>query len=332
MSANQQIGLSTMTESPRPAATELSFAHLSDPHLTHLRAARWPQLLNKRLLGYLSWRRRRQAEHRPEVLDALVRDLHRLSPDQIVITGDLTQIGLPDEFRQARDWLQRLGDSDRVTVIPGNHDAYVHADWGATYALWQAFMQSDPAYRASLQTAAVQFPTLRVRGRVAVIGLSSAVVTAPFLATGRLGAAQRERLAQLLRWSGEQGLFRLVLLHHPPRVQDEKWRKRLTDGDALCRILGREGAELVLHGHGHRGARSAIAHRDGDIPVFGIASASAIGQRHGRRAQYGLYRVHGGADNWTVSVSIRGYQLHSQTFEALEEIQFSRPVIASTRR
>jgi len=321
-----------MMETRASDTTELSFAHLSDPHLTCLDGVHWRQLANKRLLGYLSWRQRRHAEHRREVLDALVRDLHQARPGQIIVTGDLTQLGLPDEFRQARQWLEQLGGSDCTTVIPGNHDAYIRTDWNATYAQWLPYMQSDSAYRQTGVTGKAMFPTLRIRKQVALIGLSSAVPSAPFLATGTLGRAQRERLVQLLRMTREQGLFRLVLLHHPPRIEDEKWRKRLTDGRALCAILGREGAELVLHGHGHYRAESAVPSEDGDIPVFGIPSASAIGHKPGRRAQYWFYRVQRCTDHWSVQIRVHAYQLESQCFEPQQELHLSRPVMSSTRR
>ena len=164
-------------------------------------------------------------------------------------------------------------------VIPGNHDAYVHSAWSSTFSLWEPFMRSDAAGAGSDDS---MFPSLRIRNGVALIGLSSARATAPFLATGALGRAQLQRLQALLEQAAEQRLFRVVLLHHPPRPEDEKWRKRLTDGKALCAVLGRAGAELVLHGHSHRslhGELDAGSHR---IPVFGIPSASAIGSREGR--------------------------------------------------
>lgn len=313
-----------------PDGAGLCFAHLSDPHLTTLNGVRWRQLLNKRLLGYLSWRRKRRAEHRSEVLDALLNDLRHTRPEHVVITGDLTHVGLPDEFRQARLWLERLGASDKVTVIPGNHDAYVRTAWDSTWKQWQPYMQSDPAWRTASPADETLFPTLRVRGGVALIGLSSAVATAPFLATGRLGDAQRERFARVLRETGDRGLFRLVLLHHPPRVEDEKWRKRLTDGRALCSVLCQEGAELVLHGHGHYSAESAISCAAGDIPVFGIPSASAVGHRPGRRAQYYLYRVDRDGDRWRVQVSVRAWEPGSERFVQHREHHFSRPVMPST--
>jgi len=316
-----------MSEPKAPDSAGLYFAHLSDPHLTTLQGVRVHQLLNKRVLGYFSWRYKRRKEHRGEVLDALLRDLAQIHPEHIVVTGDLTHIGLPTEFQQARQWLDRLGSADRVTVIPGNHDAYIRTPWRSTFAQWEPYMVSDDNEGKAQHPV---FPSLRIRNGVALIGLSSATPSAPFFATGSLGSAQRQRLSRILQQTGEQGLFRVVLLHHPPRVQDEKWRKRLTDGNDLCDILGREGAELVLHGHSHRAAESRIPWGKQTIPVLGIPSASAIGHKAGRRAQYYLYKVLREADHWSVRVSVRGYQLDSDDFVPQHEYQLSVPAISST--
>ena len=314
-----------------PDHAGLYFAQLSDPHLTSLQSVRWRQLMNKRVLGYLSWHHKRRAEHRGEVLDALLCDLRQTRPEHIVITGDLTHIGLPDEFRQARLWLDRLGAADRVTVVPGNHDAYVRTPWSSTFSLWQPYMQSDPELAEFPDPGNAQlFPTLRIRNGVALIGLSSAGASAPFLATGSLGAKQRQRLSMLLRQAAGQGLFRIVLLHHPPRVDDEKWRKRLTDGKALCSVLERDGAELVLHGHSHRTVEAGIPHGQGKIPVFGIPSASAIGHRGGQCAQYYLYKVRREGDHWSVRVSVRAYQVDQNRFSLQHEHHLSVPVNSST--
>jgi 3',5'-cyclic AMP phosphodiesterase CpdA len=317
-------------QTPPADSGGLTVAHLSDPHLTSLNGVHWRQLLNKRLLGYLSWRKKRRAEHRPEILEALLQDLHETCPQHIAITGDLTQVGLAEEFRQARQWLDRVGEGTRVTVVPGNHEAYVATDWADTYAQWEPFLCSDPDYQSASPAGEGMFPSLRVRNGVAFIGLSSAVPTAPFLASGRLGTDQRERLATLLRRTGAQGLFRLVLIHHPPRVEDEKWRKRLRDGRALCAILADAGAELVLHGHGHYFSASHVNSARGKIPVFGIPSASARGHKPGRTAQYRLYRVRRCAENWGVQVDVRQYRADLGCFVAHGQHHFSLPAIPST--
>ena len=79
------------------------------------------------MLGYLNWTRNRHKYHRREVLDALVSDLQAQSPDHIAVTGDLVNLALEAEFAPARAWLESVGPPNRVTAIPGNHDAYVRA-------------------------------------------------------------------------------------------------------------------------------------------------------------------------------------------------------------
>lgn len=70
-------------------------AHISDPHLISSSGVRVRELLNKRVYGYLSWYLRRRAEHCDEVLAALREDMRSARPDHVLLTGDLTHLGLP---------------------------------------------------------------------------------------------------------------------------------------------------------------------------------------------------------------------------------------------
>ncbi len=104
-----------------------TLAHLSDPHLPPLPKPRLIELAGKRALGYVNWTRNRHKYQRREVLDALVADVQAQTPDHIAVTGDLVNLALEAEFAPARAWLDGVGPPDRVTTIPGNHDAYVRA-------------------------------------------------------------------------------------------------------------------------------------------------------------------------------------------------------------
>lgn len=292
----------------------LRFAQLSDPHLSSPAGVHWRDLANKRLLGYLSWRRRRRAEHRPEVLEAMREDLARVHPEHVVVTGDLTHIGLPAEIRQARAWLERLGPPREVTVVPGNHDAYVALSWRRGWSQWRPYMASDPGRATPGDGDGVPFPSLRVRGPVAFIGVSSARPSAPFLAVGEVGEAQLERLGRTLDETRREGLFRVVLLHHPPLPGQIAWRKRLIDAARLCQVIARHGAELVLHGHGHRRMQGAIPTPRGDVPVLGVPSASYTGERPGRTAQYDLFGLRRGARGWVLEVEMRVYSGEARAF------------------
>ena len=88
-----------------------TLAHLSDPHLPPLPAARLRDLASKRALGYLNWTRNRHKYHRREVLDALVADIQAQQPDHIAVTGDLVNLALEAEFAPSRAWLESVGDA-----------------------------------------------------------------------------------------------------------------------------------------------------------------------------------------------------------------------------
>ena len=287
-------------------------AHFSDPHIAPLPKVRPAQLANKRFLGWLSWKRRRQRLHRREILDALAADLRAQAPDHVVVTGDITNIALPEEFRQAGDWLGALGASDWISVVPGNHDAYVALPWGQGLGTWAAFMSgdggpADPALSAEGTDAGRgAFPFLRRRGPLAILGLSTALPTPPGSAAGALGSGQLDRLAASLKTLGREGLFRCVLLHHPPQDNGISWRKRLVDAEAFRAVLREAGAELVLHGHDHAFHDARLAGPRGPIPVFGVPSASASLGQHRPGAHYQIYGIERADAGWQIRVLTRG--------------------------
>ena len=131
-----------------------TLAHLSDPHVPPLARPAVGDLMSKRLLGYLSWQKRRRQIHRLDVLESLTDDLSAQRPDHVVVTGDLVNISLPAEFETALRWLDRLGPADRVTVVPGNHDAYVRVPRAQGWDLWAEYMGSDEALEERASPAA----------------------------------------------------------------------------------------------------------------------------------------------------------------------------------
>ncbi len=290
------------------------FAHISDLHLSDLSNVRATALFNKRFMGYLSWRSHRRHEHRKEVLDALMTDLHRIGPRHIVITGDLTHLGLPEEFGEAADWLSRLGPPSRVSVIPGNHEAYIRTRWAETLAGWLPYMCSDDPQLANREQV---FPSLRIRGAVAFIGVTTASPSPPFMATGRLGGSQLRALDGLLTHLQSSGLFRVLLIHHPPLQETSGWRKRLLDSSGLREILKSRSVDLVLHGHTHRRAIGWLnLPQGGATPVIGVPSGSAMGLKPGRGAGYNLYSVRRGVDRWALEISMRNYDPEAGEFVA----------------
>ncbi len=271
-------------------------AHLSDLHLSA--PPRLKELAGKRGLGFINWHRGRKYIHRVAALDALTRDLKTCPVNHVAVTGDLVNLSLPAEYARARAWLGSLGPPTDVTVIPGNHDIYVPEAQQCPAEYWGKYMRGDDG------AANGTFPFLRRRGAVALIAFCSALPTAPFLATGRLGEEQLIRFAAALKET--QGLFRVVLIHHPPMSPPNRYLRRLTDAAEFRRVLSEKGAELLLHGHDH--CRSLIW-LDGPrraIPAVGVASASARAP-HGSEdaAGYNLFRIDGEAGAWRCEMIAR---------------------------
>jgi 3',5'-cyclic AMP phosphodiesterase CpdA len=281
-----------------------TLAHMSDPHLPPMPKPRVSELIGKRGLGYLNWTRNRHKFHRREVLDALVADLTAQAPDHIAVTGDLVNLALNAEFTPALSWLQKVGAPDFVTAIPGNHDAYVRATRYRFAADFAGYVEGDDR--------SATFPTLRRRGPIALIGLSSAMPTPPFMATGTLGRTQLEALERLLEKLARETAFRILLVHHP--LQSKSRIKRLTDSEKLRALVKRHGVELILHGHDHVHSTIRIDGPNGEIPVIGVPSASQLA--HGRYppAAYNLFSIERDNIAWRCEQIVRSIdeKLHVQ--------------------
>src|SRR5215470_10753484 len=274
-------------------------AHLSDPHLAPLPTPTPFELMGKRIGGFINWQKRRRHFHRADVLERIVADLKQQHVDHIAVTGDLINLSLAAEFAPARAFLARLGPPQDVTLVPGNHDTYVWSKRRHPERHWADYMRGDTSADAT-----PQFPFVRRRGPLALIGVTTAVPTLPFQATGRLGAAQLARLAALLDEHADT--FRVVLIHHPPQTKSEWRSRRLIDGNAFIAVLEQHGAELVLHGHEHFDVIRWFETPRGKVAAVGVPSASGtVGWKYDSAA-YNLYAIEGRGGAWRCEMIVRG--------------------------
>jgi 3',5'-cyclic AMP phosphodiesterase CpdA len=278
-------------------------AHLSDIHLGPLPDVSYRDLASKRVVGYVNWQRNRRRHMRDSVLETLVADMKANVPDHTAVTGDLVNLGLDREIEMARLWLETLGSPSDVSVVPGNHDAYVPGSFDKACRAWGPWMTSDDASQPVDRNS---FPYLRVRDGVALIGVSTARATAPFMANGFFQEGQALRLGHMLDESAARGLFRVVMIHHPPVRGAVQQHKRLFGIARFHKIMQRHGAELALHGHSHDPTLYWIGGRGARIPVVGVAAAGqGPGGRHAA-AQYNLIEIDGDKGDWSVRLTRRG--------------------------
>lgn len=290
-----------------------TLAHLTDPHLAPMPRPGISELAGKRLIGYLNWLCSRKAIHSRSVLDAIVADMQSHSPTHIAVGGDLVNISLAKEFMAAHAWLETLGPPEKVSVIPGNHDAYARVAAREGLERWKAYMRSHDTHAkrgAKKHPAnASGFPTVRRFGNIALIGLSTAVKTPPFTAWGRIDQDQLDALERILANFDKQELFRVVVIHHPPLPGLTRSRRALREANQLQDVLVSAGAELVLYGHNHAHAINVLPGKSGTIPVVGAPSASSRQEKEGRLARYNLFNIWYEYGRWRCKMTGRG--LHS---------------------
>jgi 3',5'-cyclic AMP phosphodiesterase CpdA len=228
----------------------MKLIHFSDVHvqLRDWRRRRLRELGPLRALATVElWKGRgRDYDGAEEALRALSRTA--AAADHAVCTGDLTQLGHPEEFAAARSALAPLaGEADRFTVFPGNHDRY---PWrGAASRLFEEHFPEQS--RSDLPGP------LRVRlaGEAALVLLDSAgPLCWPVLTRGRVGRAQLDALEATLAAPALRGLCKLIAVHHTPLLRggrrDWPWHA-LGGAEDLLSAARRGGAQAILCGHIH---------------------------------------------------------------------------------
>ena len=292
----------------------MRLAHVSDLHAFSLENTGLLPFLSKRLAGVVNLHLNRKEKHPRAILDALFADLNTQQLDEVTITGDLTNLALESEFRLARRLLDQLELGSRhVTVVPGNHDVYT-----LDALLRRPFHQHMHPYATS-DSGDDSFPFVRVRDPIALIGLSTARPSPVPFASGSLGTRQLGRLEERLEELGRRGLYRVVLLHHPPVNNRHSILRGLRDRSGFAGVLARVGAELVLHGHEHRDLDDHLDGPNGPIPVSGVASATYADARPDRRARYHIYDLQPSlhAPARIVTRTVRAYDPATGRFAAI---------------
>jgi 3',5'-cyclic AMP phosphodiesterase CpdA len=299
----------------------MRLAHCSDLHLLSHDGARWLDLANKRWIGAMNLLSNRSRHYHVEAFEDMVGDLNALGIEHVLCTGDVTNLALRQEFAFARGKFDQLGLGPAgVTVIPGNHDAYVAEGVSLFAEMFAAFATCDPGWEWTAADAAsaadapddLRWPIVRIRGALALIGTSTSRATPWFTAYGRLGAGQLARLRKALQDPRLAGKVRVVAIHHPPAGRRAENRIRgLRDHAALAAVIAETGADLIVHGHEHRDMTEALAGPVGPVPVRGVASGTYLHNKPERTARYRIYEI---ADGAVVSDQVRVWDRERRAF------------------
>jgi 3',5'-cyclic AMP phosphodiesterase CpdA len=273
----------------------MRIAHFSDLHLLSLEGVQFHRFLNKRLTGWAMLRFHRGSVHKPHAARAVADEVRGARIDHVAITGDLTNLALESEFALVKDFLENdLGmHPDQVSVVPGNHDVYTRgaAKTRRFETFMKGYMTTDlPEF--GVEHHGAKYPYVKLRGKVALIGMSTAVPRAPLMASGRFGKAQIDQLALMLEHPEVRTRTKVILQHHPAHNVKSRviaFLEGLHDSKHMLRTLHRLEHGLILHGHSHIRVRRTVTTDVGQIDVIGATSASLLSSHPHRHSGFNLY-------------------------------------------
>ncbi len=212
------------------------------------------------------------------LLDRTLVEINDLAPDMVVLTGDLTNMGYRQEFREAREYLDRLECQD-VIVVPGNHDSrnvgYMHFE--------RLFSSRDSAIS---------------KGGVTILGIDS---TEPDLDYGRVGRHRYDWIEE--NYAQHPDDFKIFALHHHllPVPGTGRERNIVHDAGDVLEVLIASGVKLVLTGHKH----VPYAWRLEDMFVVNTGTVSTLRLRGNTKPCYNVVEISG--ERVTVT---RNYPFH----------------------
>lgn len=164
-----------------------------------------------------------------EKLTSAIKEINRLNPDVLIVSGDLTESGFKSEFEEAKRFLDQL-KCRRKIITMGNHDAK-----------YTGFLLFDDIFGPPSGI-------LRNKGYTIVY----ANTARPDKEEGRVGKDQMEILVKAFK-DAEEDIKILVMHHHLIPVPDTGLEQAIAEdaGDVL-KAVSKLGVDLVISGHRHR--------------------------------------------------------------------------------
>jgi len=205
----------------------------------------------------------------PLVVDRVVEIVHELEPHIVVVSGDLTQRARSNQFKEAREFLDRLPQPQ--IVVPGNHDVPL-------YNVFKRFAEPLTNYRKYITDDLMPFFQ---DDELAVIGVNTA--RSLTIKDGRINNAQVATIHQKLD-PFDESILKIVVTHHPfdlPDGYDEDFI--VGRADEMMPKIAACGADVFLSGHLHVSSVTNSAHRyrlDTGKAALIIQAGTATSHRH----------------------------------------------------
>jgi 3',5'-cyclic AMP phosphodiesterase CpdA len=200
------------------------------------------------------------------LLEPVIATVAEVKPDVVVVSGDLTQRARSQQFKEAREFLDKL-PSPQI-IVPGNHDVPLHN-------VFARFLQPLDKYKEFITDDLEPFYSDE---EVAILGINTA--RSLTIKDGRVNEAQiaaiRDRLCPF-----PDEVAKIIVTHHPFDLPEGHREDELVDRAQLAmEAIANCGADVLLAGHlhishtGHSSARYKIAGHNALVVSAGTATST----------------------------------------------------------
>jgi 3',5'-cyclic AMP phosphodiesterase CpdA len=200
------------------------------------------------------------------LLEPVIATVAELKPDVVVVSGDLTQRARSQQFKEAREFLDKL-PSPQI-IVPGNHDVPLHN-------VFARFLQPLDKYKEFITDDLEPF---YADEEMAILGINTA--RSLTIKDGRVNeqqiAAIRDRLCPF-----PDQVAKIIVTHHPFDLPEGHNEAELVDrAQKAMEAIANCGADVLLAGHlhishtGHSSARYKIAGHNALVVSAGTATST----------------------------------------------------------
>ena len=235
-----------------------------------------------------------------EDLDRLAEE-HGLRPNALVVTGDIAESSMPDEYQEARDFLDKLRGKlnnlakDRIVLVPGNHDINrdlchaarlqakatatpfdepCFAKFGNYQDFFNDFYDGVQFFDASQLSHVFRFD----EEKVLIAGLNSCLKESELKKDhyGWIGLTQvRQATARCKEIDPDFSYLRIAALHHNFLCGSDLDHENLRDADEIRPSLEKGHFHFILHGHQHIAGAEKWGRASSRTPITIVATGSA---------------------------------------------------------
>jgi 3',5'-cyclic AMP phosphodiesterase CpdA len=201
------------------------------------------------------------------VSEGVLEFIGRNRPDLVVLSGDLTQRAKPEQFKQARAFVDRIPVP--TLTVPGNHDVPL-------YRVWERIFNPYGCYRKYFSP---ELEPVYRDGEMLVVGINTAFGWT--FKDGRIKIRRLLEVEKLLRETPET-VFKVVVAHHhmipPPNFGTQRV---LANAYEAIDLFSSAGVDLILSGHLHQAyiGNSEEFYPKGRPPVVILHSGTTTSNR-----------------------------------------------------